>query len=151
MSFTKQLETRIKKSNSPLCIGVDPHIHGLPGFMQKMIEEKGAHYFLEWFGETLIDTAVSQDIAALKFQAAFFEAHGAKGHLVLENLLNKCSSHSVVSILDAKRGDISSTMEAYGKSAFDEMKADVLTVTPYMGYDVISPLEAWLKNGKGIL
>ncbi|MDB2447293.1 orotidine-5'-phosphate decarboxylase [bacterium] len=150
MTFKLSLEHKIKLAGSPLCLGVDPHFHGLPNFMEKMIEAKGAPYFLEWFGESLLTAAKEQNVAAVKFQAAFFEAQGIKGHKVLENLLKKSKNLGVTSILDAKRGDISSTMEAYGKAAFEAMEADILTVTPYMGFDVIKPLEPWLKNGKGV-
>jgi orotidine-5'-phosphate decarboxylase len=148
--FVNIIKNRIIDSGSSLCIGMDPHFLGLPEFMQRIVVDKGEHYFLQWFGESMLAAAKSQGVSAVKFQAAFFESFGSKGHHILENLISECNSYGICSILDAKRGDISSTMEAYGKASFEYMNADVLTITPYMGFDVISPLEPYLKNGKGI-
>lgn len=148
--FKGVLNSKIHDTSTSLCIGIDPHFHGLPSFMKEMIEEKGSVYFLEWFGECMLNAAKKEAIPAIKLQSAFFEAYGKEGHVVMENLIRKARNFGVLSILDAKRGDISSTMEAYGKASFDLMDADILTVTPYMGYDVIKPLVPWLKNGKGI-
>ena len=145
-----QLIEKISRAESNLCIGVDPHIDGLPKFMQHIIANKGELYFLEWFGEQLIEVAAEKKVACLKFQSAFFESYGHTGHQVLENLIRKCRDRSILSILDAKRGDISSTMKAYGSAAFDHMDADILTITPYMGTDVIKPLVPWLSEGKGV-
>ena len=53
-------------------------------------------------------------------------------------------------ILDCKRGDIASSMKAYGQMAFDTFHADALTVSPYLGVDVLAPLVPWLKKGCGV-
>ena len=89
-------------------------------------------------------------IPAVKFQMAFFEALGWQGFKILEELISYSKSKNYLTILDAKRGDISTTMKAYGQMAFDCMKVDALTVQPYMGSDIIEPLIPWLNKGSGI-
>jgi uridine monophosphate synthetase len=42
-------------------------------------------------------------------------------------------------ILDAKRGDIASTAEAYARAAFDELGATAITLSPYLGRDAVEP------------
>jgi uridine monophosphate synthetase len=43
-------------------------------------------------------------------------------------------------ILDAKRGDIASTAQAYQRAAFHVLGADALTLSPYLGWDSIEPM-----------
>jgi orotidine-5'-phosphate decarboxylase len=64
--------------------------------------------------------------------------------------VRRARAAGLFAVLDAKRGDIASTMEAYGQAAFETQAADALTITPYMGFDVISPLTRWLRAGKGV-
>ena len=149
-SFLNKLEDKINKVGSSLCVGIDPHFSAIPPSFQRIIEDKGEYYFLDWFGNSVLESSIDVGVAAIKFQSAFFEAFGVEGINVLKNLLKKCNTCGMISILDAKRGDISSTMSAYGKAAFTSLDADVLTITPYMGIDVLRPLEPFLKNGKGV-
>lgn len=86
----------------------------------------------------------------MKFQSAYYEALGSEGVAVLKNMIKRAREAGLLTILDAKRGDISSTMKAYGLMAFEYMNADALTVTPYMGLDVTDALLPWLKEGRGV-
>ncbi|MEZ4740999.1 MAG: orotidine-5'-phosphate decarboxylase [Bdellovibrionota bacterium] len=150
-TFRDRLKVCIETHLNPICLGIDPHFDEkmLPRFMRKEKSEKGEIALLEAFTNTLLDAAKGK-LPAVKFQMAFFEACGWQGVKVLENAIVKAKDAGLLVILDAKRGDISSTMAAYGKMAFEKFCADALTVTPYMGYDVIQPLIPWLKAGKGV-
>ena len=136
-------------TGTSLCVGCDPHVDRLPPFMSDAISRDGALLFLEPFTRTLIDASVGL-APVIKFQSAFYEAFGASGYRVLENMVSYARSRGLLTILDAKRGDISSTMSAYGRMAFETLGADALTVTPYMGLDTVEPLIPWLRKGHGI-
>jgi orotidine 5'-phosphate decarboxylase subfamily 2 len=130
-----------------LCVGIDPHTDSLPPFFQSILKAN-PEQFLSGFSKALIDAAES--IPAVKFQSSFFEVFGQEGWASLRHCISYAKQKGKIVILDAKRGDISSTMQAYGRMAFDTLAADILTVTPYMGSDVIRALEPWLSSGKGI-
>ena len=89
--------------------------------------------------------------AIVKLQIAYFEAFGAAGLLALQKIIKYAKYHGLITILDAKRGDIASTMRAYAYAAFEVFCADAMTVTPYMGLDVIEPLiHPWLHTDRGV-
>ena len=148
-SYISRLSHMIDDTGTSLCVGCDPHVDRLPPFMSDAISRDGALLFLEPFTRTLIDASVGL-APVIKFQSAFYEAFGASGYRVLENMVSYARSRGLLTILDAKRGDISSTMSAYGRMAFETLGADALTVTPYMGLDTVEPLIPWLRKGHGI-
>lgn len=148
MSFSKKLSTAIHQKQSSLCVGIDPHLDQIHGFFKEYFEKHGAIKMVKNFSESLI-LGSKPYAAAVKFQSSFFEALGWQGVKLLQEQITFAKEQGLITILDAKRGDISSTMLAYGKSAYDVMNADCLTITPYMGLDVIDPLVPWLKKGKG--
>jgi len=53
-------------------------------------------------------------------------------------------------LLDVKRGDIGSTSEAYAASAFDHLKVDAVTISPYMGWDSVKPFVSGSFSTKGV-
>ena len=136
-TYKGRLAVAIKARGNALCVGVDPH------------HEAPSTAFLEDFSRAHVDAA-SGLAPAVKFQMAFYEALGALGVAALERAIRYAKDRGLLVILDAKRGDISSTMKAYGTMAFDGMGVDALTVTPYMGLDVVEPLRPWLAAGRGI-
>jgi orotidine-5'-phosphate decarboxylase len=138
------------RSNSPLSIGIDPYFVSMPKFMTRQIEKNGSKKFLIDFGMTFLEVAKAQKVPTLKFQMAFFEAQGSEGFAALKALTLSAKEKQLAVVLDGKRGDIASTMAAYGSSAFDELKADAITVMPYMGTDSFKALLPWLKKGKCI-
>ncbi len=83
--------------------------------------------------------------AAFKPNAAFFEVFGAEGWTVLKQVIDAIHEESnrlgskIPVILDAKRGDIASTAEAYAKSAFENLGVDCITLSLYLGKDSIEP------------
>lgn len=105
------------------------------------------------FGKAVID-ACQGEIGIIKPQVAFFERHGSKGFAVLEELSEYAASAKLLVIIDAKRGDIGTTMDGYfdawlGKAA--PFFADALTVSPYLGFDSLLPtLSEAHERGKGV-
>jgi len=127
-SFTARLEARVSAANSLLCIGLDPHLADLPD-----PTAAAAKAFCIWLINLTSDSA-----AAFKPNAAFFEAFGPQGFQALKDVIAAVPSDIPV-ILDAKRGDIASTAQAYAQAAFQELKAGAVTVSPYLGYDSVQP------------
>jgi uridine monophosphate synthetase len=128
MGFFSRLEARIRKIDSLLCVGLDPHIKELPA---PTIEAARA------FCLRLVD-ATTDLAAAYKPNMAFFEVFGADGFHLLEQLIGAIPDGIPV-ILDAKRGDIASTAQAYAQAAFETFGADAVTLSPYLGHDSLAP------------
>ncbi|MDL1911999.1 orotidine-5'-phosphate decarboxylase [Chloroflexi bacterium CFX6] len=134
-TFFSFLEKRVDDCSSLLCIGLDPHVNDLPA--------PTAASALD-FCLTLVKQTASY-AAAFKPNAAFFEVFGADGWNALKDVISAINDESnrlgsrIPIILDAKRGDIASTAEAYAKSAFENLGVDCITLNPYLGKDSIEP------------
>jgi len=134
-SFFTFLEKRTDDCSSLLCIGLDPHISDLEG--------TGAEAALDFCRRLVKATAAYA--AAFKPNAAFFEVFGAQGWTALKQVIEAVREESdrqgslIPVILDAKRGDIASTAEAYAESAFKHLGAHAITLNPYLGRDSIEP------------
>ncbi len=93
-------------------------------------------------------------VAAVKPQSAFFEVFGSRGVAVLERVLAELREADTLSILDAKRGDIGSTMAAYAEAYLGTeapAPADALTVSPYLGYESLRPaIDLARQTGRGV-
>lgn len=136
-SFFSRLEERARKIDSLLCVGLDPHDDDL---IQQTPEA------MKDFCLRLIQATA--DLAlAFKPNMAFFEAFGPPGLQVLQEVIAGIPGEVPV-ILDAKRGDISSTAQAYAKAIYEIMGADAVTLSPYLGYDSIEPFLRYA--GKGV-
>ncbi len=131
MNFSDRLGEIIQKKNSMLCVGLDSDMQKLPPFLGK---NEGS---LLAFNRAIID-ATAPFAAAFKINLAFYEALGVQGWRVLEQTFEMLPD-DVVAIADAKRGDIGNTAQQYARALFDGLKADAVTVSPYMGYDSIEP------------
>ncbi len=125
-SFFQQLEERARETDSLLCIGLDPHTRDLPEATAAAARDYCFH---------LIEKTHKLAIA-YKPNAAFFEVFGAEGWTALADV---CAAvpDGIPVVLDAKRGDIASTAEAYAISAFQKLKAQAITLNPYLGFDSI--------------
>jgi orotidine-5'-phosphate decarboxylase len=134
--FADQLAAGIAETGGRLCVGLDPHPLLLP---ERFRGDGGTEDFLRW-----VITETSPHACAFKPNAAFFEALGSRGIDVLGRVIEVAHASGRGVILDAKRGDISSTAQAYAKAA-KRLEADAMTVVPYMGEDAVRPfLEAGL-------
>lgn len=132
----------------PLCVGLDPHPHLLAGWGLPDTAEG-----LRSFSQAVLDAAADR-CAAVKPQSAFYERHGSAGIAVLEEVLAGCSERGLLSVLDAKRGDIGSTMEGYAQAYLQDgspLAADAVTLSPYLGYGSLRPaLDLAAGTGRGV-
>jgi len=147
MQFGERLAGAMRQWG-PLCVGIDPH----PALLAQWGLADNADSLLA-FGETVIEASF-RSCAAVKPNIAFFERHGSQGIAALERLLTGARENGVLTILDAKRGDIGSTMEAYADAYFRPgapLEADAITVSPYLGFGSLAPaLELAEEHGKGV-
>ena len=138
--FFTRLEARARQIDSLLCVGLDPHTVDLPAPTAAAARD---------FCLRLIEATADQ-AAAYKPNAAFFEALGPDGWAVLREVIAAVPDNVPV-ILDAKRGDIASTAEAYAQSAFAGLGADAITLSPYLGCDSLTPFLADPQRGVFLL
>lgn len=146
-SFGSRLQKGFEKYGQ-LCVGIDPHA--------ALLEEWGLEDTAEGlssFSLAVLEAAVDR-VAVIKPQVSFFERHGSKGFEVLEQLALRAAESDIQVIMDAKRGDIGSTMDGYfdawlGKTA--PFVCDALTVSPYLGFDSLQTvMSEALERGKGL-
>jgi orotidine-5'-phosphate decarboxylase len=108
---------------------------------------------LRTFAFTVLEAAVGR-VGVIKPQVSFFERFGAKGFAVLEDLASAAAETDLQVIMDAKRGDIGSTMDGYFDAWLSRSApfvCDALTVSPYLGFDSLNNVfSAALENGKGL-
>jgi uridine monophosphate synthetase len=134
-TFFTFLERRVDDSSSLLCVGLDPHVSDLPS----PTAASALTFCLNLVKQT------ARYAAAFKPNAAFFEVFGAEGWTALKQVVDAIREESdrmgsrIPIILDAKRGDIASTAEAYAQSAFESLGVDCITLNPYLGKDSIEP------------
>lgn len=102
------------------------------------------------FNKQIIDQT-ADIVCAFKLNSAFYEAEGKIGQEALEKTIKyiKDKYPDIAVILDAKRGDIESTNEAYVKAAFDDLGADAVTINPYLGEQSLQPFIG--RKDKGII
>jgi orotidine-5'-phosphate decarboxylase len=91
-------------------------------------------------------------IVAIKPQLAFFEARGLDGMRAFTEVIKFARALDLVTIADAKRGDIGSTSAAYAEAFLGdgEFGCDAMTVNPYLGSDALAPFVAKAREGRGI-
>lgn len=132
----------------PLCVGLDPH----PGLLRDwgLADDVAG---LRAFSHGVLDALVGK-VAALKPQSALYERHGSAGVAVLEEVVAAGRRTGTLVIIDAKRGDIGSTMAGYADAYLREgspLAGDALTVSPYLGFGSLTPaVEAAAASGRGL-
>ncbi|RMB86819.1 orotidine-5'-phosphate decarboxylase [Streptomyces shenzhenensis] len=139
---------RAMDERGPLCVGIDPHA--------SLLAEWGLNddvAGLERFSRTVVE-AVADRVAVLKPQSAFFERFGSRGIAVLETSVQEARAAGALVVMDAKRGDIGSTMAGYAEAFLHPdapLFSDALTVSPYLGYGSLSPAIALAReSGAGV-
>ncbi|MGY1672339.1 orotidine-5'-phosphate decarboxylase [Geodermatophilus sp. SYSU D00710] len=122
-------------ARGPLCVGLDPHA----GLLERwgLPDDPGG---LARFTDAVVDALAGQ-VAVLKPQSAFYERHGSRGLAVLEDAVARARAAGALVLLDAKRGDIGSTMDAYADVLRPEhpCAVDALTVSPFLGPGSLQP------------
>jgi orotidine-5'-phosphate decarboxylase len=137
------------RATGPLCAGIDPspellHDWGLTD------DARGLRSFVA----TCVE-AFAGEVGVIKPQAAFFERHGAAGMAELERLVADARNAGLVVIVDAKRGDIDTTAQAYADAWLGDaspLAADAVTAHPYLGLGALLPLvDLAAGNGRGVI
>jgi len=155
--FADRLLAAVEMKHSHAVVGFDPDYDSLPG------QIRSAHPLEAYAGEREMKTAcyrefltgvfevVSAEAVAVKIQCAYFEALGAPGYALYEELVRTVRDGGCLVIADAKRGDIGSTAEAYAKAHLEVAGADAVTVNPYLGSDSVEPFVRRAREaGKGV-
>src|SRR5207237_1770097 len=130
--FRELLERAWEKSDSLVCVGLDPEI-----------ERFAAHIAAEpapifQFNKAIVD-ATADLVCAYKPQFAHYAAYRAEDQLERTIEYIHKTHPGVPVILDAKRGDVGNTAERYAVEAFERYGADAVTVNPYLGSDSLEP------------
>jgi orotidine-5'-phosphate decarboxylase len=164
-NFADKLVEAIDKKRSPCVVGLDPVLEALPKDTLEALDIKGnpprklAAGALIRFNKMVIDV-ISDLVPMVKPNAAFYERYGSDGVLALEQTVAYAKQKGLLVLLDAKRGDIGNTAQAYAEAYLREsdvspdyigQAADALTVNPYLGEDTLEPYcKQCASTGTGI-
>jgi orotidine-5'-phosphate decarboxylase len=145
MNFADRLIDAQREKKSIAILGVDPQLDTAkePGVPARLTVE---HFCCE------IVEACAASVIAIKPQLAFFEARGVEGMRAFVAVVKLARRLGLLTIADAKRGDIGPTSAAYA-SAFlgnGDFGCDAVTVNPYLGSDAIMPFVRAVPHGRGI-
>ncbi|HST48930.1 orotidine-5'-phosphate decarboxylase [Jatrophihabitans sp.] len=145
--FGQRLCTALERRGA-LCLGIDPH--------SQLLHEWGLAddlASLERFALGCVE-AFADLVPVIKPQSAFFERFGSRGIAVLERTVAAARAAGALVLADVKRGDIGSTMAAYGEAYLDpssELAVDAITVSPYLGVGSLEPaFELAERYGAGV-
>ena len=158
-----KLVDKIKKTNAPIVVGLDPMLSYVPEHIQqKAFAEfgetlEGAAEAIWQFNKGIIDS-IYELIPAVKPQIAMYEQFGVEGLKAFQKTVDYCHEKDLVVIGDIKRGDIGSTSAAYaaghigrvqvGSRSFAPFDEDFITVNPYLGSDGVNPFLKVCKEEK---
>ncbi|MEU6987634.1 orotidine-5'-phosphate decarboxylase [Streptomyces sp. NPDC046324] len=147
LSFGTRLRSAMDE-RGPLCVGIDPHAALLASW--GLGDDIAG---LERFTFTVVE-ALAETVAVFKPQSAFFERFGSRGVAVLERAVAELRAAGGLVVMDAKRGDIGSTMAAYAEAFLRKdspLFSDALTVSPYLGYGSLKPaVDLARESGAGL-
>lgn len=159
----EKLIEKIKKTQAPVVVGLDPMLDYIPGFLLKEAFARngetleGAAQAVWEFNKGIID-AVWDLIPAVKPQIAMYEQFGIPGLKAYKQTVDYCHEKGLIVIGDIKRGDIGSTSAAYaaghlgrvqvGSRSYAPFDEDFATVNPYLGSDGVKPFVEVCKEYK---
>jgi orotidine-5'-phosphate decarboxylase len=136
--YLERLARRSAATGTVLCVGLDPDPRALPDGFPETLDG------VERFTRLIVEAAVPF-AAAVKANLAFFEAFGASGFAALERIRGLVPS-DVPFIADAKRADIGSTAARQATALVESLRADAVTLNPYLGVDAVRP---FIESGSG--
>ena len=152
MNFADKITLKTREIGSPLCLGLDPHSNLIPKLFKNNLHKLSIKNIEDFLFE-IIDITKNK-VVALKPQVAFFEEWGPDGMSLLVKISKLAKENNIPIIMDAKRGDIGSTSEAYAKAWLGEksfFKANAITINPWMGVETLLPfIELANKTNSGI-
>jgi orotidine-5'-phosphate decarboxylase len=145
MNFADRLAESCRVKNSIAMLGVDPQLDTAttPGVPRG--------YTLASYCCEIVE-ACAPSVAAIKPQLAFFEARGIHGMRAFCEVLKTARRLGLITIADAKRGDIGTTSAAYAEAFLGDgdFAADAVTVNPYLASDAVMPFIAKIRHGRGL-
>ncbi len=160
--FADRLLAACRDRGAPVCVGIDPVLERLPARMRDTVDPRHARQCvkaIDAFCRIVMDV-IAPHAPMVKFQSACFERYLWPGVESLHGLMRHARELGLLTILDAKRGDIGSSSAHYAagclaEPAFDDLGAlvgpDALTVNSYLGVDGIQPmLDVARREGKGL-
>ena len=130
-TFNERYSSIMERNGSRLCVGLDTDARNLPEAV------RGAANPMLEFNRRIIE-ATSDLCCSYKMNLAFYESSGESGMEALRGTL-EAIPEGIITIGDAKRGDIGNTAERYADALFETLRFDAVTVNPYMGMDTLSP------------
>ncbi len=158
-----KLVEKIKKTEAPIVVGLDPMMKFIPEHIQKAAFAEfgetleGAAEAIWQYNKAIVDN-IYDLIPCVKPQIAMYEQFGIPGLVAYKKTIEYCKSKDLVVIGDIKRGDIGSTSEAYavghlgkvqvGSNSFYGFDEDFATLAPYMGADSINPFKKVCQEEK---
>ena len=162
-NYADRLHAAVRRKQTPALVGLDPRYESLPVPIRKAADARKLNGIdtqaaaFEEFCRRIIDV-VAPLVPAVKPQAAFFEELGPEGCAALARVVRHARNAGLIVIMDAKRGDIGSTAEAYARGYLAgedpdaaPWAADALTVNPYLGRDTLEPfVQVANERGAGI-
>ena len=161
-SFGDRLAEMVRKRGTCVTVGLDPREDLLPESLLRKVGGKEGNpprvklaHAVEEFCKLTIE-AVKDLVPAVKLQSAYFEVLGPVGFECQRRIVTFAREAGLIVVLDAKRGDIASTAEAYAQAALAEgdagvWQADAVTVNPYLGPDTLEPFLKYVRDqGKGV-
>ena len=135
----------ISRVAAPICVGLDPVLDRLPGALTSSVKDDvSAAEAIESFSLQILE-AIEGHVGVVKFQSACFERYGAAGMAALDRSIKAATARDLVTILDAKRGDIGISASHYAVAG-RRLGADWITINGWLGEDGISP---FLEDGSG--
>jgi orotidine-5'-phosphate decarboxylase len=144
--FADRLFAAMDAKGSPVCVGIDPVFDRLP---EKLQGDDPLIGIDAWMAQVI--WAVEPHVPAVKFQSACFERYGWPGMACMQQGIEQAREAGLITILDAKRGDIGISARHYAAAAFDVQHADALTVNAYLGPDTLEPvIEHAVNVGAGL-
>lgn len=161
-----KLIEKIRKTNAPIVVGLDPMLNYIPKHIQENAFAEfgetleGAAEAIWQFNKEIVDKTYDL-IPAVKPQIAMYEQFGLPGLAAFKKTVDYCKEKGLVVIGDIKRGDIGSTSAAYavghigkvkvGSKTYAPFDEDFVTVNPYLGSDGVNPfLDVCKEEKKGI-
>lgn len=152
-TWVEIVEENVRKFGD-LVVGIDPSLPDIP----RVLARDDGESWIAGYVNFILDT-VEGNVGFVKFQSAYFEAHGLVGLAALSSGMKRAKAAGMGVILDAKRGDIGATAAAYARAYLTpvsdggsgDFEADCLTINPLMGPDTLDPfVECANRFGKGL-
>ncbi|MFO0934100.1 MAG: orotidine-5'-phosphate decarboxylase [Planctomycetota bacterium] len=151
-AYADRLDAAMTQKASPLCVGLDPRLDKLPKDVTAAAGGDAGKALLRWSLEIL--DLVAPHAACVKPNIAFYEAYGVAGLSAYSGVVRGARTRGLLVIGDVKRGDLSTTAEAYAAGHLapgGDFEVDAITVAPYLGADSLAPfVGAAVAAGKGI-